>query len=59
MSFKDASAADLIRAGFWGAIGGAAFYVLIAAVAALVAPKPNLVVTTKSATGDCGCGCGK
>jgi hypothetical protein len=54
---KDASNMDLLRAGFFGAIGGAAFYLTVVAIVAAFAPRPVLAVTAGKA-GDCGCGCG-
>ncbi len=54
---KDATNFELVRAGFWGALGGAAFYLGITALVLLLVPRPDLTVKAQ-ASGDCGCGCG-
>ena len=61
---KDAKAAELIRIGFWSAVGGAMFSatVVLALLAfgaiALPAAMPNLAATRKlESKQNCGCGC--
>jgi hypothetical protein len=48
---------QMIKSGFFGAIGGAAFYLVIAGALLLFAPQPKIKIAATSSAG-CGCGCG-
>jgi hypothetical protein len=58
MNNVNATTGQLIRAGFYTAIGAALLWGTVAGVSYLLTPKPKPQPVTAAKAGGCGCGCG-